>query len=129
MTDMEIEITEQEQGLNFVRYWEELKESDSFTFTFSRTLWNEESGCITFIGDEQAMSLWMQHHKDAKYTDSITDGMRAINAIGRAGNMTGKKTTVEAVLELVNGDGGSITVEKTEKGRLWSVIIGAPEDA
>jgi len=124
---MEIEITEQEDGLNFVRYWEELKDNDSFTLTFSRVKWNEEAGCITFLGDEQAMTLWMENHKNAKF-DSTPDGIRAINAMGRAANISGK-TTVESIVDLVNGDGGSITVEKTEKGRLWSATIGTPEAA
>ena len=120
--DIEIGETNENGNMAFVRYWEdsEFLNSGIFTITADKVIWNEEKGTITFMNTEEevATTFWASHHADAKFIDSVPDGIRAIRAIARMANLTGNLDVSSIVDETT--DGVVLTVENTPKGRLFT---------
>jgi len=131
---MQFELTdnepEQQNETQWVKWYDSVKVTgDIFTIPASKMVFKDNDQPVFFIFDEAnnlGCSVFAAHHPNAKFTDSTPDGIRLANAIGRHFKLTGSINADDLCSAINNADNVSIKVEKTEKGRLWSVVETAP---
>ena len=126
--DFEIKQNEEASDIEWMNWYDGIKvEGDSFSLDLSKVSINEERKAVYLIGEEQATSVYVEHHPNAKFKESTPHGMRVINAFARYFKLTGTIES-EALLTLITDkiaeEDSSLTVkaEKTAKGLLWTVV-------
>ena len=127
---MQFELTKNEaKNVNetpttWIKWYDEVKEHGSFEISVSRATFKEgEDQSVFYLIDEennQGISVFCNHHPNAKFTDSTPHGVRLANAIGRSVDLEGSVGGVE-LADVLTDLNGVVKVEKTEKGILWTV--------
>ena len=119
-------ITENENPIEWVRWYESTNNGEKFTIHTSSISFKDEGQPVFYLIDEAeniGTSVYAAHHPNAKFTDATPHGIRLANAIGRAFGIEG---SVEAsdLVEAVNAEKKPVIVSvvKTEKGVLWTVL-------
>lgn len=115
-----------EDNIEWVNWYSDIKEvGDSFSLELSKVSFNEEKAAIYLIGEDNATSVYTQHHENAKFKDSTPHGIRVVNAFARKLSMKGEieaSTLFEGISTLLEGEETlTIKAEKTAKGLLWTV--------
>ena len=121
--------TENETPTTWVKWHEELKEvGDSFQIRADAVSFKDTSAPVFYVIEEgkkenTGTSVFCAHHPQAKFTEATPDGVRLANAIGRHFKITGKAVeATDLAAELAAAENVAVKVEKTEKGRLWSIV-------
>ena len=119
-----IELKEDtETELTRVVWWDEerLDEDGVFNFTFNRCSLSSDSTNFALINTETSEKavLWLKHHPEAKFPDSLTDGEKVLRAtiVSHGAEITG----MEAIT-LLNA-GGVITYNKSNKRMKWGMTL------
>lgn len=130
---MQFELTDKQADQNdnpttWIKWHEELKEiGDSFQIRADSVSFKDTSAPVFYIVEEgkkgnTGTSVFCAHHPDSKFTDSTPDGVRLANAIGRHFKITGSVEATDLAAQLSEAENVAVLVEKTEKGRLWSIV-------
>lgn len=119
-----IELKEDtETELTRVVWWDEerLDEDGVFNFTFNRCSLSSDNSNFALINTETSEKaiLWLKHHPEAKFPDSLTDGEKVLRAtiVSHGAEITG----MEAIT-LLNA-GGVITYNKSNKRMKWGMTL------
>ena len=114
-----------ESKIEWRTYYEDVKEvGGKFSFQAEKIIFNEEQNVIRLINEteNEGVSVFTQHHPEAKFKDSTPDGIRLVNALGRGLEITGENIESDYLFKVANENTPmTITCERTEKGRLWIV--------
>ena len=115
--------TNETTDTNWVRYYNEFNEEGVFEITPTKMIWHDENKSFLIIDEENktATSVYCEHHENSQFTDSMPDGVRLANAMGRSFAISGEINAPDLVETANKNIGFTIKVEKTEKGRLWTV--------
>tara|TARA_B100000424_G_C22923610_1_gene491354 strand:+ start:860 stop:1261 length:402 start_codon:yes stop_codon:yes gene_type:complete len=117
-----------ETPTTWIKWHEELKEiGDSFQIRADSVSFKDTSAPVFYVVEEgkkknKGTSVFCAHHPDSKFTDSTPDGVRLANAIGRFFNIEGSVSGSDLASEVAAAENVAVKVEKTEKGRLWSIV-------
>lgn len=119
--------TNEEKDVEWVSWSKDLKKvGDSFTITASRISFKADDSPVFYIFDETnenhiGTSVFCTNHPDSKFPESTPHGVRLANAIGRHAKLEGE-VSGQDLCDHMNASGKLvITVEKTDKGVLWSI--------
>jgi ABC-type cobalamin/Fe3+-siderophores transport system ATPase subunit len=129
------EVNDELPEIVFVSYRQVMKENGELSFSFDVVTYNDAAGadgsseCITLINskDSTAMTCWVNQHPDAKFPQSVTDGVR----LGRALDRAFKGETPEETVEIASEQGGVLKVSKNQvEGQeywawLWEITPNA----
>lgn len=121
------EASTEESTVEWVRWFDEMKENNEFNFTATSLRFNEEKKVFYLIGEDKATSVYCENHPASKFQDSTPHGVRLANAIGRVCNLTGAINADTLVAEFNRYPSVQVLVKKTSKGVLWTVIPNALE--
>ena len=117
-----------ETPTTWIKWHEELKEiGDSFQIRADSVSFKDTSAPVFYVVEEgkkenRGTSVFCAHHPDSKFTDSTPDGVRLANAIGRFFDLEGAVEATELASKLATAENVAVQVDKTEKGRLWSIV-------
>ncbi len=120
---------EDKPELVFVKPFEHYKlkknAKTGFDFQFGRIHFNEEKGSITIFGSNdnegQAIGVFLEHHKDAKFKDSKPDGVRFMGSLARFHGVVGSASEIAETHNESYTNGQILNVIKTDKGVLWTI--------
>lgn len=114
--------SQQDEETKWVQWYTNL-ESEPFTFKVERTIFKNDKFHL-FNDKNEAITVYCTNPQNSKF-ESTPHGIRLANAIGRAFNLKGE-VDADTLVENMNAtENSTLTVEKTEKGVLWSVEISA----
>jgi len=122
------EASTEESTVEWVRWFDEMKENNEFNFTATSLRFNEEKKVFYLIGEDKATSVYCENHPSSKFQESTPHGVRLANAIGRVCNIVGATTADKLVEEFNRYPSVEVIVKKTSKGVLWTVIPNALEE-
>ncbi len=111
-----------ETETTWVKWYANLNK-EAFTFTPTKVVFKEGDAPAFYLFNEntnEAVSVYCTHSSNSKYTNSTPDGVRLANAIGRTFKLKGS-VDANTLVEIMNANPTTVKVEKTDKGRLWSV--------
>ena len=114
----DLKPTNEMNDTQWIKYYETLKENDEFEIVPTKIIWHDENNSFLLIDDENkvATAVYCQHHEKSEFTDSIPDGVRLANALGRSMAITGDTTGSDLVETANKNIGFTVRVENTEKG-------------
>lgn len=105
MTDMHIDArtqNEEQEEVEWVPYWETLRDGQPVVFPCASSVWSERlQAAIVKDGEGHALMLRTQHPAESSFT-SMPDGVRFLRAVSRALDVAG--TPVD-LLNALNDDG------------------------
>ena len=125
--------SQQQDNVEWVKWTDAVKaEGDAFEIVPERITFKEDSEVFYLIaaaeledGVKTGTSVFCNHHPASKFTDSMPDGLRLASAIGRYLKIDGD-IDANVLLEQINAKLPVVVrVERTEKGRLWTVSDSA----
>jgi len=117
-----------ETPTTWLKWYEELKEvGDSFQIRADKVSFKDTTAPVFYVIEEgkkenKAISVFCEHHPSSKFTDSTPDGVRLANACGRFFEIEGSVEATDLAAQLSEAEKVAIKVEKTAKGRLWSIV-------
>jgi hypothetical protein len=123
--------SQQDDNVEWVKWTDNVKDvGDSFEIIPERITFKDESGVFYLVseldGDTRTgTSVFCEHHPASKFTDSMPDGLRLASAIGRYLEIDGDVEAEELVSSINDALPVVVRVERTEKGRLWTVSDSA----
>ena len=115
----------EENTVEWMNWYEGVKEvGDTFEMALTKVSFNADKNAIYLIGEEQATTVYTEHHEASKFKNSTTHGIRVVNAFARKLDLDGEieaTTLFEGIVTLMSENDLTIKAEKTVKGVLWSV--------
>lgn len=92
--------TTDEENVEWVSYWETLREGGTVQFACETSVWSEKHQAVILKnGEGQAMMLRTAHHEAALYKNSMPDGVRFLRAVSRALDVAGTPVDLLNALE------------------------------
>ena len=124
---MEIEMNTKKEEVTFFKWYEAVKDLTTWEIDFTSLAYNDDKKCVTiFCEGNEATTFWMEHSSTSNFTDNTPEGIRVLRALGRHLGLEGK-TTTDQIVELIRNELKShvltLRMNKSEKGRLWSVLV------
>lgn len=114
----------EENNVEWVSWSDKIKEvGDQFTIGIDKLIFKEEPARFFVIDetDDLGLSAFCTNHPNSKFQDATPHGVRLANAIGRAAGLEGD-VDADALIDVINSSEGLVlTIEKTDKGVLWSI--------
>ena len=113
----------------WVKWYDDVKNvDDTFTIKADKVIFkgDEDNKPVFYVIDEEkgeGISVFCEHHPNAKHTDSTPHGIRLANAIGRCFAIAGEVTGDELAEYVTEHPDAVVKVTKTDKGILWSIGI------
>jgi len=120
--------TENDPPMVWHKWYEGVKADGAYSIKVDRLSFKDETQPVFFAINEAenvGISVFAAHHPEAKFTDATPHGVRLANAIGRAFKLEGEVSAEDLCEAVNNHDNATITVKKTDKGILWSVVLVA----
>lgn len=119
-----IELKQDEENtLTRVVWWDEERHDDKgvFSFSFNRCVVAEDETNFALINTEasEKVVLWLRHHPESKFPDSLTDGEKVLRTTIVA---HGSEITGNEAIALLNA-GGVLTYNKAQKVMKWGITL------
>ena len=125
--------TENDTPMVWVRWYEEVKDNGEYILVVDRISFKDDGQPVFFavnVAENQGISIFAAHHPTAKFTDATPHGVRLANAIGRTFKIEGEVSADDICSAVKESKKQvSISVKKTDKGILWSVILSKKNKA
>lgn len=119
-------LDDEQEPITWVKWHEDLKkEGDSFVIRADTVSFKDEGSPVFYVIDNESntgTSVFCAHHPNAKFTDATPDGVRLANAAGRFLKIEGSVEATDLAESLTSEKKIAVKVEKTAKGRLWSIV-------
>lgn len=96
-------------------------ETGIFHFDFNRCAVAKDDSNFALIStqDSTKVVLWLRHHPEAKFPDSLTDGEKVLRATIQA---HGSALTGAEAIELLN-KGGELTYDPSQRVMKWGITL------
>lgn len=121
-----IDLTpETENELTRVVWWGDdnahITDDGIFIFDFNRCALSKDESNFALIStsDNTKVVLWLRHHPEAKFPDSLTDGEKVLRATIQA---NGSPMTGAEAIELLN-KGGRLTYDSNQRVMKWGITL------
>lgn len=117
---------ETENELTRVVWWgdnnDHIDENGIFAFSFNRCAVAKDASNFALINtqDSTKVVLWLRHHPEAKFPDSMTDGEKVLRATIVA---NGSELTGQEALDMLNTKGGDLTFNPQGGNRKWGITL------